>query len=393
MPYLALSGDEIVRPYEVTNDSPISCRRCNEPMSVVPSHDSGGSFVAAYFRHKVSSDCPGESPEHMRMKSIAYSKLEKEYPNSEITTETVRQNTDGTYREADILVHFPSSRHPFGKGIAVEVQYKNKSKDIDATEEDYFDLGYSVLWLYERHYSNGKNVELGHIRPIWPKAIPHKEKPVTTLADFGEKESRDSIEIDVKFPTQFYESVAPVVQEAFESARKEKMERIEELSFEDLEKRRDRFDPYHKVWLSDYSNPVKTSLELVDTRLGEYALQLSKGKSGEHPDGVKIPVTRDNVGKLSTISEAIESSKSRTHNDKEWIEIVTYHPETRESDIKAKIALKSNPSNENIVIQIQRNQVNKMPEQIDATFVPTTSRKREISTFFKEIGSRINGGG
>jgi competence CoiA-like predicted nuclease len=118
-------------------------------MSVVEGHHRKSGFVARHFRHQLNDDCGGESIPHLRMKSIAYSKLVAEYPEASIAVE----ESIGA-RRADILVTFPDPQQPLGQGIAVEVQHKNNSKDLFATDQDYYDEGYSVLWLSKQHYLN-----------------------------------------------------------------------------------------------------------------------------------------------------------------------------------------------------------------------------------------------
>jgi hypothetical protein len=69
-------------------------------------------------------------------------------------------------------VTFQEPRGRFGEGIAVEVQYMNKQKDIDEVESDYLKEGYSVLWLYEEDFS-GKNVSITEedVLTVYPNVI------------------------------------------------------------------------------------------------------------------------------------------------------------------------------------------------------------------------------
>jgi hypothetical protein len=103
------------------------------------------------------------------MKAIAHSKLEEEYPEGKIEFE---EKVEGSGRRADVLVTFQEPRGRFGEGIAVEVQYMNKQKDIDEVESDYLKEGYSVLWLYEEDFS-GKNVSITEddVVTVYPNVI------------------------------------------------------------------------------------------------------------------------------------------------------------------------------------------------------------------------------
>lgn len=168
MPFIAENEDDLVTPVTVTTEDELICPACETEMTVRGSHERDGTFVARHFVHiDEDAECPGESNTHLQMKSIAAAKLAREYPDAEIDIETSLGD-----RQPDVLVEFPEERHPLGKGIAVEVQHRNKSKKKGEVTSDYLSNGYSVLWLNKRHFS-GKDVRIGHVTPVWPAAIEH----------------------------------------------------------------------------------------------------------------------------------------------------------------------------------------------------------------------------
>lgn len=171
MPFIAVrENDRPVLPIEVPNDQTVICPRCRERMKV-----REGEEIARHFYHPPNDHgCPGESQVHMAMKSIAVQKLIEQYPDAE---PKVEHRAGETGRRADVLITFAEPQHPLGKGIAVEVQYRNEQKDLLATTEDYISDDYSVLWLFEEDYAGEhpeyEDVELRDPVPVWPYAIPN----------------------------------------------------------------------------------------------------------------------------------------------------------------------------------------------------------------------------
>lgn len=113
MPFLALSDDKEVIPNQVQKGETLDCPKCGDQLKIRSSHPRDGSFVARHFYHAAeeATECGGESPPHLRMKSIAHSKLTAEYPDASIGLE--RSLAD---RRADILVEFQEPRFPEGAG-------------------------------------------------------------------------------------------------------------------------------------------------------------------------------------------------------------------------------------------------------------------------------------
>jgi competence CoiA-like predicted nuclease len=87
MPFIATRNADRVLPHEATTDSDLSCPVCGDSMSVVAAHTRDGTFVARHFRHRTNDDCAGESAPHLRMKAIAFSKLQTAYPDANVSIE------------------------------------------------------------------------------------------------------------------------------------------------------------------------------------------------------------------------------------------------------------------------------------------------------------------
>lgn len=166
-------------PVGVDDDEEVLCPVCDGTLRV---RDS--SFFARHFYHPPdSSTCEGESSCHLAMKSIAVDKLRTKYPDAEIKIEFT---ADTVPRRADVFVEFDDPRCPLGRGIAVEVQYRNDQKDLIETTASFLDDGASVIWLFEEDYEgdrpNYDDVQLPQPIPVWPHAIPtvrnhHRKHP------------------------------------------------------------------------------------------------------------------------------------------------------------------------------------------------------------------------
>ncbi len=173
MPFIAVDPvDNRPRiPIGVGDDEEVQCPVCSDSLRV-----REGDSTARHFYHPPDHSCSGESALHLRMKSIAVEKLKDKYPDSTVHVEFV---TDEVPRRADVFVEFDHPRFPFGRGIAVEVQYRNEQKDLAETTASYLTGDTSVIWLFEENYHGTRpeyeDVELPDPIPVWPYGIPHGE--------------------------------------------------------------------------------------------------------------------------------------------------------------------------------------------------------------------------
>ncbi len=216
MPYLGLRGEKEVIPPQVPSGEIVACPSCGDEMYVKRSHYRGDSFVSRHFVHKSddlgggsgqgngneSGDCPGESKIHHKMKAIAYARLEEDFPDADLELEG---HVEGRF--ADVLLTFPEPRAPYGKGIAVEAQYRNKGKDTEEVTEHYFEHSYSVAWLEEDDFST-HDVDLSGVLTLWPNAIPRRTGtegyPGVIRWLWQDKNSR--VELEISIPAEYWAS-------------------------------------------------------------------------------------------------------------------------------------------------------------------------------------------
>jgi hypothetical protein len=156
----------------VEDDTTVSCPEYGADMTVRESYYNRGKFISRHFSHvRGGEDCGGESKAHQQGKAIAASKLDRIFSHGDVTLE----KQVGDSRIADILVEFPEPLHPYGHGVVCEVQHKNKGKELGVVTDEYFDNGYSVLWLWTTDFDlEEKTVEIPEDRviPIFPNAVP-----------------------------------------------------------------------------------------------------------------------------------------------------------------------------------------------------------------------------
>lgn len=165
MPWIGLrDGNSRVIPEQVKNGDRVYCPECRSQMFPRgPSSDGR----ARHFVHisSVFSDCPGggggESDIHLKWKSMVLSALKQRYPENARCGPEVRFDVSDTYspkdeRWADTLVEFEEEDDLLGKGIVVEVQHENKSKDRLSVTYDYLSKSYSVFWAEEEHFESDR---------------------------------------------------------------------------------------------------------------------------------------------------------------------------------------------------------------------------------------------
>lgn len=167
---LAQFRDEEIFPADLPNDiakkntcgptdGPVPhCPECGEQ---VTHRDQGANGKVAHFAHCPQSydGCPGstvgESAEHDAMKSIAVGVVEDRLSVPVSASGTEEQlpapYSEKEHRKADGLIQFDGRDEQLGDGLAIEVQYRNKQKDLEATTLDYIrgEESIAVLWLWE----------------------------------------------------------------------------------------------------------------------------------------------------------------------------------------------------------------------------------------------------
>lgn len=133
--------------------------------------------VAPHFFHVDDQDCPGESDVHRRWKTLAYDKIKAVYEESHgLRAIHLDDRFIGGYKP-DVLAIFDDADDRLGRGLAVEVQYRNENKDINRVEQAYLSNGFSVMWLEGAHFSD-TTADLPDPLPAWPNGVP-PSRPIT----------------------------------------------------------------------------------------------------------------------------------------------------------------------------------------------------------------------
>lgn len=317
MPYLGLQNGEEVIPPQVPDSADLTCPDCSEELVVVQSHRRNGAFVSRHFSHTAASqeDCPGggESRKHRRMKAIAFSKLAAEFPEATIQLEEAIDD-----HIPDIRVEFPEPQPPYGEGIAVEVQYRNKGKDIGGVTDYYFERAYSVLWLYEDDFDT-HNVDISGVRSVWPHGVDHEfeETANDAVQRLCGKRDRSPVERDVPLPPELPQQYEGDLRQAWKMGRLARgAENEGDVCFE---------------WLSEPEKAHSKWIRVTEKPDGQHVLQL--GKEFDDLEQVMVPVnvdSRQNRGKMHSLAYAVEESDWETGNgwtdlESVWLNTPDYH--------------------------------------------------------------------
>lgn len=196
VPWIGVLDGERVGSEYVEDGVAVTCPDCNGRMYPRGPFDDGR---ARHFWHTEAvgksggSDgtCVGEGGEsdtHKKLKSFAVSRLrylyDEQYTKAapEVPLGEDQELASGADRRvADALVKFDEPSSKLGNGLIIEVQYRNEDKDIEAVEQDYLSLGYSIVWTNESDYSedgctlNHQDV-LDRMISVWPNAVPELDE-------------------------------------------------------------------------------------------------------------------------------------------------------------------------------------------------------------------------
>lgn len=164
MPFIAHKNNRTVIPEEVGDGENVMCPTCSEQMRVRGPFEDG---TARHFFHPPGSNADGcngvsegESDTHRKMKSLAVSALRQKYGDRstrcapEIAIDVSQTQTAAEQRQADAFLEFAEENQFFGRGIIVEVQYRNEGKDVQATTHDYLSQEFSVYWATPDDFQN-----------------------------------------------------------------------------------------------------------------------------------------------------------------------------------------------------------------------------------------------
>jgi len=150
MPFVGLKNDNIVTSDKIgvdfTKSDVIKCPKCKSEMNYrkPAKNEHGIKIRSGHFYHVNKDVCSyGESEVHQKMKVDAISKLKDKYDNYlNLTVEKKIGN-----HIADVVLEYENDE-PNKNGVVVEVQHKNKNKNILKTTKDFIAHGYGVYWVF-----------------------------------------------------------------------------------------------------------------------------------------------------------------------------------------------------------------------------------------------------
>ncbi len=322
------------------------------------------------------------------MKLIAFSKLQTEYPNATIELEASVGN-----RRADVLVRFPEPRHPLGHGIAVEVQHRNNTKNVLATDHDYYDDGFSVLWLSKQHYS-GFDVELGDIQPVWPRSLPRMRGYDGLSWPVDAIETNPPVEVKIPFPDELLTEYEQELRAAFERGKEQRTVVTGEHSGQPVINQQSAagttidstsWKPLHHIWLSKRHHQTIRALQHIESPTGARYLKLSKGKEGERPEFVTVPITANNVDRLTEIHSLLESAPDHVSTEGEWEDIGICWLTPRKQPMTAWLGLASTPWDEYAFQLGKKDPQTETKEELTVPFSVVSCGITDLHTFFTAI--------
>jgi len=198
----ALYNGQAKSPRQVPKDADIYCTECERPMKIIPAHTRSNvdGVVCRHFSHKADpggggdggGGCPGgESDEHERWKGFAADALGELFEDRIaiccVEGELDAPVSEKQHREADALAVFNDPDPQLGRGVAIEVQHKNKSKDIPTTTSDYVRQGIAVVWTEADDYGDSRvrlnEADIRHRarEAAWPEEVPPASGAVTPV--------------------------------------------------------------------------------------------------------------------------------------------------------------------------------------------------------------------
>jgi hypothetical protein len=192
MPTVAERTDdsELVMVVDADKSSGFACPDCGADVSHVKGHERAGDWYQQHFRYRTCG-CYGKTPEdptargggsgestlHKTRKLEALNYATNKYESASHDTEVWIGE-----KRADAVLQFDSPDDEYGLGFAIEYQHKNEDKDLDQTETEYAQNGYTTLWLWESEFNhtdqNRPEVNLfdGRVCKPYPKGVPEPKQ-------------------------------------------------------------------------------------------------------------------------------------------------------------------------------------------------------------------------
>lgn len=177
------------------------CPDCRVDVSYVSSHKRGkDTQVRAFFRYY---QCPhrgegsvsepkdgaggpggggGEDDKHKKRKYDALNEALAVFPAAEYALEEPITNSEtGETRRPDAKLVFATPDEKYGKGLVIEYQNKNESKDREAVQKFFAQEEYTTIWLWDGQFDyTGQSPDIdlmgGEVYTPWPDAVPKQSE-------------------------------------------------------------------------------------------------------------------------------------------------------------------------------------------------------------------------
>ncbi|SDD89210.1 hypothetical protein SAMN05192552_10661 [Natrinema hispanicum] len=165
MPWIAIYEGEKRGPFQVPRKTDVECPTCKGRMRVWRESSDG---KARHFKHidgmgsgggssSAACETVAESDKHIKWKNLAAQRLLDEFSDNvgkcRVEMGLKAPISDKDRRVGDAVLLFEERDEQLGRGIVVEVQHKNHTKDIEATTADYVGQDLSIVWTYEDDYA------------------------------------------------------------------------------------------------------------------------------------------------------------------------------------------------------------------------------------------------
>ncbi len=209
MPWIAKHDGEKKGAWQVPAKTDAKCVECGGRVRVWRESSDG---TARHFKHianmgggqggggSAACESVAESDKHIKWKNFAAEKLAEVF-DGDVSECRVEKELDAPKsgkdrRVGDAVLTFENRDPQLGKGVVVEVQYRNHTKDIEETTEDYVEQDYSVVWTGEDDYSTD-HCRLSEVdfrtraqECVWPEYTPSVSDWRVEKYDYNEIQSR-----------------------------------------------------------------------------------------------------------------------------------------------------------------------------------------------------------
>ncbi|WP_152422740.1 hypothetical protein [Natrialba taiwanensis] len=174
-----------------------------------------------------------ESDKHIKWKNLAAQQLLAEFSDNvgkcRVEMGLRAPISDKNRRVGDTVLLFEERDAQLGRGIVVEVQHKNHTKDIKATTADYVGQDLSVVWTYDDDYATDrcKLTEVDFRKraqdAVWPDYAPEESTWLKPQYNFKSHEPKwtnaydtglTETAVPARLPPDYYDTKARDIWES-----------------------------------------------------------------------------------------------------------------------------------------------------------------------------------